>query len=397
MKLIRYIAICLALCLSVDAMAEPAPKLAPAYQQDLNTIISLTTIESTLIEAFQKGVTESPSYTAEQRTALLNLTSDKGFVSRMHAMLLDQMAKGIPPADARNLAKTLQIPGVMKLINNGKNAAMDSNAELLLPTEEEKKNLQKLEKDKKQIASIQQLASALNSPNFTSSIQAFCLAELLPYIGTPTEQLAQDLDGKPAASSTSPAQVGAARDAFMAFFLRTKQANVDINQRYADTLKKLQIGNILSADVLSSLPNIDAALQALDGAEVALNQFKKEADMEVEQSTKEFQSLEIFKNAAPEIVASWESGVSKGYARRIAFQENQQKILTLYRRVLQFARTNNGKIRKQDTKLIFDTTEDLTIYNALLQQIKDAAAEENQMLKQSADLQKSLSQDLKKN
>lgn len=397
MKLIRYIVACLALCLSAAAIADTTPSLAPAYQQDLNTIISLTTMESTLIEAFQKALRESPNYTEEQRTALLNLATDKGFTSRMHAMLLDQMARNIPPSDARNLVKVLQNPGAAKIFNYGKNKAMDPAIEPPLFTEEETKNLQRLEKDKNLFASTQLFASLLSSPGFTSSIQAFCLAEFLPIIGTPAEKLGQELEGKPASNNLPPAEVGAARDAFIAFFLRVRQANIDINQRYIDKLKKLQIGNIIGLDVLTSVSNIGASLKTVDAAQAALNQFKKEADTEVERSTKEFKSLEMFKNSAPEIAANWEAGVSRGYARRISFQENQQKILALYRRVLEFARANNGKFRKQDTQLVFESTEDAAIYNALLQQIKDAAAEESQILKQSADLQKSLSQDLKRN
>lgn len=72
-----------------------------------------------------------------------------------------------------------------------------------------------------------------------------------------------------------------------------------------------------------------------------------------------------------------ERSVATRYDFMLRLGENQRKLLDLFTRVLRLAESRSGTIHLQDKRLVFQNEADLTLFQALMSQLEQAANEEN--------------------
>ena len=148
----------------------------------------------------------------------------------------------------------------------------------------------------------------------------------------------------------------------------------DISRAYLSDMDSYQIELILSADRLVSAEGIArskvAVAKSSDRVEVYLH------DIDKLLQGKRQQLMDLVGNKKNELQMI-EGGLAARYDFMVRLGENQRSILDVCTRILRWSESRLGTVHLQDGGLVFQSAEDLKMYESLMAQLKKTVEEEN--------------------
>jgi hypothetical protein len=218
------------------------------------------------------------------------------------------------------------------------------------------------------------------------------------------DQLADTLDpGKPGSRTggRDPVTVraqDASEDAsttavqLMQHYRELIEQNDLVTHRLAAKSRELQLGAALAAKNLISREGISDSRRRLDAYELELRKGMRELGNAFDAYADWLHGMRDKSKGNGALGESYESGLTVGYAELLRSEESQRHELAIMRQILALADENFGKIRLEETKLVFSNPDDLRDYLALLADLdatqksaNDAVSERNAMRRRVAD------------
>ena len=196
-----------------------------------------------------------------------------------------------------------------------------------------------------------------------------------------------DLHAKSAPVSYAPPAVGIpAIDKWIQIFARvTARRQIAEWQMLAD-LEALGLNEFMQADKLASPATVTRQLAAMEQVDIRNDVYFQELDA----AFKEFSDAAMMLNASAILrdpALEKHIDVQRAYGEK--FAKHNRAFLGAIRRVLVFADQRRGKLSASDGKLMLSSREDVAIYNAYMDQVKQETQAVDTMLAAQASLRAS--------
>lgn len=163
------------------------------------------------------------------------------------------------------------------------------------------------------------------------------------------------------AQGTVPAYM----ELFNTFKLRTGKLARDFMQK----VTPLQVGKSLSPSALTSRASLAEGRQNLDAYEAELAIYIKALNKQIDGLMLGMRSLPGSGKLRGDLIQDAEQGVEGLYNLYLRYDENQRRLLGQVRRLITLADERFNVIHLENNDLLFESTEDLRIYQAIRQEL----------------------------
>lgn len=385
MRYLRQFIAGLLLSLSLAAGAQ-APAFQDAqHQQVVTQLAQEMRLLELMLRGLRGGLQESFKRDPEALARWLDRIDRPEFAARANALLLPFFGHAISKEQALAFDDFLATSAGQKINDYWYRNALDPSLKLEADqfTASERQELDKvLDKNSPLAAGIGEFKKTMASVAFKKTFSAFIAEEGRDLPPIPARQLADQLEQSlkdPAAAARGPAPTATGNDTFDTLFAPALRRSLEIRGDYDEAIQRAELGDLFSPQTLTSPATIQTKLKNLAGLRKALMHFTDEIRASRALAIKEGRHQALADAQNKRLVTQWESGVNKGAVRTEAFIKNQYALLDLYDELLKFALAQRGKIRADNDEPLFDSDKALKRYNALLERINRAIAEENQL------------------
>lgn len=154
-----------------------------------------------------------------------------------------------------------------------------------------------------------------------------------------------------------------------------------------DDLHAVGMQGLLSPESLSSASRIVESKRALEKARAVVESYLSAAPESMTRFTQQLESVSFPAKYKGEYLRGIKDALEPPYTRFIRFAENQQQLLQLFERMLDFAQSRQEGITLVDGKLRFRDQGDVDTYTAIATQIDAEVKRERELVKESQDAQ----------
>lgn len=180
----------------------------------------------------------------------------------------------------------------------------------------------------------------------------------------------QDAGGTdPAPSASTAAAEQGAMAGFIALVEDISGRNAKISEQFAARTKDIEIGAVLLPANLTSRDRIENSRRDLARYETELSAAQRELNKLNDEFAASVNSLSGHAGKGNSLMQGAEKGLARAFERALRYEENQRRILSIMRQILNLAEERLGSIRDQDGRLIFDEPADLRLYESFRQQL----------------------------
>lgn len=158
------------------------------------------------------------------------------------------------------------------------------------------------------------------------------------------------------------------------------------NERNQKSVKQFEAGvesidlsTILKPASLTSRQGIADGRNKVDRYEALFDQRWREYNAGTDELMRSLRNIQIDQSMRDAFLFGAEKGLSRTYELALRMQENQRKLIAIFREMLTLADEKFGKIKAEDKRLIFDTAADMQTYNTLYERLQKEAAIETKI------------------
>lgn len=361
-----------ALCLVFSGMLAAQTQPTPDHLAHLQALIEKTGFPTIVAEQMQQRLDQSPDILSALRMQVLRTRfQDKDFAERLTRITSEALAPQVSDDAAVRLSAALDVEGVRKLLQ----ASMRQIRPLPSLTPQDQKKLQALDYYAI-LTDMTQLAEAVSAPDTRVKVMAFSYSECIPLFAATDSQLSAWRSDQGNAQSATMQALAAERSMLFDYYTESLSRSHQVYTTYNTQIRQLYLTGILSPATLVSDGLIKAYLNKVDQALAVLDEYKQNSHAVTQEAITRLHALPLSRSSLQFMQGDWEKQLEQDYTQVLSFQENQQKILYLYRRILQLSQDNLGKITQKDKTLVFDSEDTMGVYNALIQHVRNAIAEE---------------------
>lgn len=172
---------------------------------------------------------------------------------------------------------------------------------------------------------------------------------------------------------------------FLALMSEAQRRNVEAIRQFSQRQQAIGLTNLLAPNKLVEQEGIATGRGKLDRYESELSAALRQLNGNNDDVVAALRRLGGGSLSSNPLLQGAEQGVTKLIERVARMEENQRRLISLMRRMLDLADSRYGSIREVDGKLIFAQTADLDVYESIRQQLLAEAKVEQALAKEEAE------------
>jgi hypothetical protein len=373
------------LCASLSLAAETTAVIDDGHRKAVTRMLRAMEFSSMVLQGMRDGMVQR--YGGEPSAPWLRRLDGPEAMDRMEAKLLPFIAPIMPRDDALRLTSFLETSAGRKVVafwrEQAKKPDLRFDGSRLTPAERvEFMKFATSPLPKR----IEEITKALKDPQLVAAMKSFIEESNLDPLGETRSFLADRMENaldQPEGAAAPPARRPPPSEPLALLFDRFMTRMMDIGTRYANAAKTSDLGDWLAPEKLAQPGSVNAGRESLQKLRLALAQRQTDISKAMDEALQEGRQLPMPADTRQLVMTEFERGLSRGYARQIAFTENQQRILDLYGRILGVVESAQGGLTASEGRLVFNDERLAAEYNTLFGDLQREAQREAEITQAS--------------